>query len=267
MQTKPNILIVNDDGINAPGIKHLWNALKDHAKLTIVAPAHEQSGVGLSITIRDPLHIRQVEWPENTPAWHVTGTPAVCIKIALSVILTEKPDLVVSGINRGTNAGRNVLYSGTVGGTIEAVMRDIPAIAFSCWEFTESPSYSAAELYVPEIVRYVLEHPLPNGTLLNVNFPNEMHRQMNGIRFARQGKGFWGEDFAERRHPAEGHSYYWMGAQLMKFDEHEESDIVLLQQGYATAVPVHVGELTDLKHFHACKDHFEERFNEKTVGK
>lgn len=262
MENKPNILIVNDDGIHAPGIRHLWNALKDRANLTIIAPAHEQSGVGLSITFRQPLHIRRIDWPENTPAWHVTGTPADCIKMGLSVILKEKPDLVVSGINRGTNAGRNVLYSGTVGGTIEAVMKDIPAIAFSCWEFTETPSYDLAEQYIPGIVDHVLEHSLPKGTLLNVNFPNEMHKQMKGIRFARQGQGFWGEDPSERRHPAEGSSYYWMGAQMKEFDEHEDSDIALLRQGYTTVVPVHVGELTDLKHFHEHKEIFEERFGE-----
>lgn len=260
MNNKPKILIVNDDGIHAPGIRHLWNALKDHADVTIVAPAHEQSGVGTSITFREPLHIRKVEWPEDGVAWHVTGTPADCIKMALNVVLKEKPDLVVSGINRGTNAGRNVLYSGTVGGTIEAVMKGIPAIAFSCWEFTESPPYDLAEKYVLPLVHHVLEHSLPKGTLLNVNFPDQMHKEMKGLRFARQGQSFWGENPAERLHPAEGDSYYWMGAQLIECEEHEDSDMALLRQGYGTVVPVHVGELTDLKHFHAHKDLFEKRF-------
>src|SRR5690242_15789689 len=104
--TKPKVLITNDDGINAPGIKHLWNALKDHAHVSIIAPAHEQSAAGLSITIRQPLQFHTFDWNGNDDAWSVNGTPADCVKMALSVILKEKPDIIVSGINRGTNAGR-----------------------------------------------------------------------------------------------------------------------------------------------------------------
>src|SRR5689334_3155261 len=117
---RPHLLITNDDGINAPGIRALWEALKDYADVTVVAPANEQSAVGLSTTIRHPLHISDVDWGSNSRnIWSVSGTPADCVKLALNAILDTKPDLIVSGINRGSNLGRNVLYSGTVSAVIE----------------------------------------------------------------------------------------------------------------------------------------------------
>ncbi len=240
---KPYILITNDDGIHAHGIRHLCNALKGEADLVIVAPATEQSAAGLSITIRDPLHISKVEWGGETEAWSLSGTPADCVKIALGVLLKRKPDLVLSGINKGTNAGRNILYSGTVGGTIEAVMNDIPGIAFSCWEYFD-PDYHSTTRYIPLIVKDALQHPLPKGTLLNVNFPTR-EIPIKGFKLARQGMQYWAADPDERVHPAEGHKYFWLGAKLMEFEEHEESDIAWLRQGYATAAPIHVEELTD----------------------
>lgn len=260
MNARPKILIVNDDGIHAPGIRHLWNSLKDVADITIVAPATEQSAVGVSITLRSPLRIQQVDWPENGTAWSITGTPADCVKMGLKVILNkEKPDLIVSGINRGSNAGRNILYSGTVGGTIEGIIQGIPGIAFSCVDYFDT-NYKKVEKYIPKIVDYILKHPLPLGTLLNVNFP-EYSREIQGLKLTRQGKELWGEDPHERNHPIEGHTYYWLGAKLRQFDEHEDSDIIWLSRGYIAAVPVHVGELTDLTHLKDSREHFENYLN------
>lgn len=259
MDSKPNILITNDDGIHAPGIRHLWNALKDLANISIIAPVQEQSAVGVGITIRHPLHIHQVTWPESTKAWSVTGTPADCVKLAMSVILDKKPHLIVSGVNRGSNAGRNILYSGTVGSVIEGLFQDIPGIAFSCLDFFDT-NYQKIEKYIPRIVNYVLKHPLPTGTLLNVNFPEGKH-EIQGVKLARQGKEMWVEDPHKRSHPLENHSYYWLGAKLRQFEEHEDSDIAWLSKGYVTAVPVHVNELTDLLHLNSVKDHFEEQLN------
>lgn len=252
---RPFILITNDDGINALGIKHLWQALKNHAELVIIAPNAEQSSVGLSVTLRTPLLIDKIGWPENTPAWSVTGTPADCVKMALSVILQSKPDLVVAGINRGTNAGRSVLYSGTVAGAIESVLHDIPAIAFSCYDY-EKPDYEAAELYIPKIVDYVLNHSLPTGTLLNVNFPSQIH-PIQGIKMTRQGKSYWAENPDQRSHPSEGNFYYWLGAKYREYEEEADGDVSLLNKGYITAVPVHIAELTDHGHLRECREHFE----------
>jgi len=255
MKKKPNILITNDDGIHAPGLRHLWECLRSIANINIIAPLTEKSGVGLAITIRDPLRIEKVETFPNTPAWSVSGTPADCVKMAIKVIYDQPPDIIVTGINRGSNAGRNVLYSGTVAGAIEGVMHNIPSIAFSCWE-NKDPDYSRTSPFIPRILNYVLEHPMPSGTLLNVNFPRD-HLPIQGVKLTRQGKEFWEANPDKRQHPVEEHSYYWMGAKLAEFDEEHDSDIAWLRQGYAAAVPVHVHELTDHMHLRKQKAHFD----------
>ena len=257
MKQRPRILLTNDDGIRAPGLKHLWSGLKDYADLYVVAPLIEQSAVGLGITIRAPLHIEEAEWFGHTPAWSVTGTPADCVKMALSVLLPSPPDLIISGINRGSNAGRNLLYSGTVGGVIEGVLRGIPGIAVSSVDM-QKPNYEIAEKHLMKFAQYMLETPLPQGTLLNVNFPSTLPG-VKGIRFARQGKGYWMEAPDKRCHPF-GAAYYWLGAKHADFEEEVDSDMALLAQGYAAAVPVHVGELTDHAHLHASRDNFDKFF-------
>lgn len=256
MTLRPHILITNDDGIHAPGIRHLWNALHEFADVTIVAPETEQSAVGLSITIRSPLRIDKVRWPNDTAAWAVNGTPADCVKLALNVIMERKPDLVVSGINRGSNAGRNLFYSGTVAGVIEGVMHNIPGVALSCRDYVNT-DYNIAEKYVPHIIKHAIQHPLPHGTFLNVNFPSTSHQTIQGFKMARQGMEYWCENPDKRSHPAEGHSYYWLGAKLAEFDEHEESDIVWLKKGFVTGVPVQVHELTNIQELHSRREHFE----------
>lgn len=257
MKKKPKILVTNDDGIMAPGLKYLWEALVDVAELHIVAPMIEQSGVGAAITIRDPIQILPVSWDKQTPAWKVTGTPADCVRLGMSVILDSPPDLIVSGINRGSNSGRNVLYSGTVGGVIEGVLRNIPGIAFSCVDFM-NPDYKKTVHLIAPLVMHMIEHPLPKGTLLNVNFPET--EEILGMKMARQGKGFWIENPDKRVHP-EGHPYYWLGGKWHEHDELEDSDVHLLKTGYAAAVPIHVSELTDLDHFHDRKDNFDKIFS------
>jgi len=242
----PTILITNDDGIRAPGIKHLWNAVKKMANIVIIAPSNEQSCVSLSLTIRHPLLIEKFDWPENTPTWSVNGTPADCIKLALNVILDNPPDLVISGINQGSNAGRNVLYSGTVAGVIEGIMHDVPGIAFSCYDYYDpSPNFSIVEKYIPLVINHVLEQPLPLGTFLNVNFPSINAPEIQGFKMTTQGKELWMEDPEERSHPSSKISYYWLGAKLLQCEEAEDSDIMWLRKGYITAVPIQVSDLTD----------------------
>lgn len=246
MLNRPRILVTNDDSIYAPGLRQLCDTLKEFADITVVAPAMEQSGVGLGITVRTPLEIHEHPLDSVFRAWAVTGTPADCVKMATSVILDWHPDLIVSGINRGSNAGRNLLYSGTVGGVIEGVLRGIPGVAFSVCGY-ENPDFKRTDKYIKKVVRYLLETPLSGGTLLNVNFPYDHHEEIKGLRLARQGKGYWMENPDKRLHPSEKQSYYWLGSRHMSFDEHEDSDIHLLNEGYAAAVPVHVSELTDHK--------------------
>lgn len=259
--SRPHILITNDDGIQSPGIKHLWETLQPYADLTVVAPATEQSAVALSTTLRTPLHLEKVDWGTNTNVWCVTGTPADCVKLALNIVLKQRPHLVVSGLNKGSNSGRNVLYSGTVGAAIESVLQDIPAIAFSCWDFI-NPDFLSAKKYVPSIVKHVIEHPLPNSTLLNVNFPERSLGEIKGFKMTRQGKEYWVENPDKRTHPSyEGGTYYWLGSKLKETNEDEDCDTMWLRRGYLTAVPVHVGDLTDQKHLDKSRAHFEGYFH------
>ncbi len=256
---KPNVLITNDDGIHAPGIKHLWKALRNIANVTVIAPAQDQSATGLSITLREPLMLRKQCWEDHEQTYSITGTPADCVKMGISIILDRKPDIVVSGINRGTNAGRNLLYSGTVAGCIEAALNGLPAIAFSCHDYHEA-DYFAAETHIPKIFHHVLEHPLPKGTLLNVNFPSKELKMIKGFKMTRQGKEYWREDPSERCHPVDNGTYYWLGAKLEQFEEHEDSDIYWLQKGYVTAAPIHIDELTDHEQVSLRRKDFEKLF-------
>lgn len=248
LPNQPYILLTNDDGVNAPGIKHLWKFLSSLMPVVVVAPMLEQSATGLSITIRRPLHIERVHWAfaEEAEVWAVHGTPADCVKLALSVILKSPPRFVLSGINRGGNAGRNILYSGTIAAVIEGMMHDIPGMALSAADFKET-HYESVEPFLPQLLQYMQEKALPPGTFLNVNFPSRIHGGVKGMRLAVQGREFWLEDPEEREHPAEGNRYYWLGAKLARFDEHQESDIALLREGWATCVPIHI---TDLTHHH-----------------
>lgn len=257
---KPKILITNDDSIDAPGIKHLWDALSDFGELSLVAPATNKSGVGLSISLHSTLHINQ----RDTSSWSVSGTPTDCVKMALSVILESPPDLIVSGINQGHNAGRNVLYSGTIGGVIEGILRGIPGIAFSSYDYIPEPDYLTHLPWVAKICSFVLEHPLPAGTMLNVNFPSTWLKfrkdgatTPQGIKLTRQGKQYAMEDF---RHVGGQHpiSSYFLNGKLVDFEENPDSDIYWLERGYITCVPIHVDELTDWNYIKAKKAHFEE---------
>ena len=254
--TKPRILITNDDGIYAPGIKFLWQALKDIAEVVVVAPVSEKSGSGVAITFHSPLKIEKVNWDSNTLVWAVNGTPADCVKLGLNILFKKKPDLIVSGINKGSNAGRNVLYSGTVGGAIEGVLQGIPAIAFSCLDYLD-PEYKIAEKHIPTIVNYALKDALPSGTLLNVNFPRKEVNYIRGIKLTRQGREFWTENLITRQHPAEGDDYYWLDLKRAQFDEEEDCDISWLQQGYIAAVPIHIDQLTDHQYLLEKKASFE----------
>lgn len=253
---KPRILITNDDGIFSPGLRHLWEALVDHAHVTIVAPAMDRSGSGLGVTLRKPLQIEEVSWDKNTPAWKVTGTPADCVKLGFGIILKEKPDLIVSGINSGSNAGRTLLYSGTVGGVIEGAFRNIPGIAFSL-EDMDNPDFKPSNKYIYPIVKHVIDHPLPQGTILNVNIPNTL--DLKGIKLARQGKSYWMDNPDARIHP-QGNPYFWIGGRWDTHEESEDSDVFLLSQGYITAVPAHINELTDHDTLQKRKAQFEQLF-------
>lgn len=256
---RPFLLITNDDGIHAPGIKHLWQSVQEYADVVIVAPHTEKSGCGLSITWTKPLHLRQVDWEMDTSAWSLNGTPADCVKMALAVLLEKKPDMIISGINRGSNSGRTVLYSGTIGGVIEGALRGIPGIAFS-FSDDEVPPLNTTKKYIFPLIQHFLKHPLPQGTILNVNFPYNCKETIKGFRMARQGKSYWKESPDKRIHP-EGAPYYWLGGTWGAVEEDPESDVAYLDQGYVTGAPIHVGELTCENAYQKHKEMTEKTFN------
>ena len=255
MTDKPKILITNDDGIHAPGLRLLWQALKEIATLYIVAPSKEQSGAASGISINKTLLLQEVEWSSCTRAWKTDGKPADCIKLALGVLFDFKPDLIVSGINHGANSGRNVLYSGTIGAVIEGVLRNVPGIAFS-YTCSKTPHFPHVETFIPPIIHYVLQFPLAHGTLLNVNFPDKEANQIKGYKMARQGQSYWMEKPIQTSSCGPSSSYHMEGTPI-DYEEHVESDISLLKEGYITAVPIHVHELTDHDHLTAQKGSFE----------
>ena len=247
-----NILLVNDDGIDSNGLRTLWEGLKGIANLSIVAPEKEQSGVGVSVTFDGPLRAEKVSHFDPSSSWKVRGTPADCVKVALGGLVDPRPDLIVSGINHGSNAGRGIFSSGTVGGVIQGILQGVSGIAFS-YTCPISDSFPHVTPYIAPIVQYVIDHPLPQGTFLNVNFPTE---KIKGIRFARQGLSFWLEAIRKKPHP-EGHLEFHFDALISSQVEHPESDIALLKEGFITAVPLQVSELTDHTHLADYKDHFE----------
>lgn len=257
---KGQILISNDDGIRESGIFHLVKALLPHYEITVVAPSCQQSGKGLGITLHTPLRIQKVDFGLPVAAYEVNGTPADCIKMALSKILNNKPILIVSGINPGDNSGRNALYSGTVGATIEGSLRGIPGIAFSCLDF-ENPPFESFSSYIPNICDYFLNNPIPQGTIINVNCPSKELGSIQGVKLATQGRGYWCED-AETIQNSPSFDYdHYLGASWQEHPELDTSDVYLLKKGFITAVPIKISELTDQNHFESEAKRFESAIN------
>lgn len=242
MSARPFLLITNDDGIDAPGIRHLWEAARRIGDVAVVAPRGEKSGSGLSITWTKPLLIEEQMW-EETPAWRVTGTPADCVKMGLSMLLKRRPHLILSGVNRGSNSGKTVLYSGTVGGVIEGALRGIPGVAFSYSDKNPPPAATAVP-HLISLIQYAVESPPAAGTFFNVTLPAELKHGVKGIRFASQGRGYWTESPERRVHP-DGAPYYWLGGKWTPAEEAEDSDVRLSDEGYIAVVPIRVDDLTD----------------------
>lgn len=233
---KPTILVVNDDGITAPGIKALITAVQDLGRVVVVAPDSPQSGMGHAITIGKPLRLDKVDIYEGVEMYRCSGTPVDCVKLAVTAIFKgQKPDLCVSGINHGLNNSINVLYSGTMSAAVEGAIESIPSIGFSLDDYTFQADFSHCAKFVKELAQQVLANGLPAGTLLNVNFPNVS--DIKGIKICRQANGKWAEDFDMRMDPYK-RPYYWISGQFELNDRGEDTDCWALDNGYASVVPV-----------------------------
>jgi 5'-nucleotidase len=234
---QPIILITNDDGITAPGIKNLIEAAKTLGKVVVVAPDKAQSGMGHAITIGTPLRMDKVDMFGDIEAWQTSGTPVDCVKLAVDKILHRKPDLCISGINHGANHSINVIYSGTMSAAMEASIESIPSIGFSLLDYRFDADFSAATYYANKIIKTVLANKLDKHLLLNVNIPSVPKKDIKGIKICKQAYAKYKEEFDERIDP-HGKKYYWLTGEFINFDKDEDTDVWALQNNYVSVVPV-----------------------------
>lgn len=247
MKSKPLILVSNDDGITSKGIRVLVSVMKKLGDVVVVAPDSPQSGMGHAITIGETLRLYEEDIFEDVLAYKSSGTPADCVKLAKHYVLKDRtPDLVVSGINHGSNTSISVLYSGTMSAAIEGALEGYPSIGFSLCDFSSKADFSHVEEWVEKIARQVLENGIPKGVALNVNFPPKRNESIKGIKVCRQADAKWQEEFAERYDPT-GRKYFWMAGNFVNFDKGEDNDEWAIANNYISIVPCQY----DLTAYHA----------------
>jgi 5'-nucleotidase len=234
---KPVILITNDDGVTAPGIMNLVEAVKDLGKVVVVAPDKPQSGMGHAITIGQPLRLHKVNTFGDIEAYSCTGTPVDCVKLAVDKVLHRKPDLCLSGINHGANHSINVIYSGTMSAAVEAAIESIPSAGFSLIDYSIEADFTGARKYVRIVVEKMLSTKLDKHTVLNVNIPPLAVELLKGFKLCRQAYAKYEEDFMERQDPT-GRMYYWLTGEFVNFDKGKDTDVWALAHGYVSVVPV-----------------------------
>lgn len=236
------ILITNDDGILAPGLEALYQAVADLGQVDVVAPADTQSAVGHAISVLTPLAVRRLHVNNVFHGWSVAGRPADCVKLAMLELLDPRPDFVLSGINAGANAGVNVLYSGTVAGAVEGALFGVPSMAFSLELSDEMDFHKAGRIARAILDRYVTLRPAP-GTCLSVNVPALTRGWPRGVRCCPQAPISWEEHY-EKRAEADGGATYWLSGRLPEHHAGPESDLAVLRDGYVAITPLR-GDLTD----------------------
>lgn len=236
------ILITNDDGYTSKGINTLAHLASRYGNVTVVAPVNGQSGMSVALTLDRPLRLhkaaqQEVENGHTINIYTLTGTPADCVKMAMNQFYTEKkPDLLISGINHGSNASVASVYSGTLGACIEGTIYGIPSIGLSIDNHNPDADFSIVETHLDSILKNYLHNPPKPGIYLNINFPAIAAAEAKGIRFASQGRGMWIKEFTERTDP-HGRNYYWMTGEFMDGEHTPVADHTLLRQGYITIVP------------------------------
>lgn len=238
MSKKPLILVTNDDGITAPGVRALIEVMNEIGEVVVVAPDSPQSGMGHAITINSTLFVEKITVSKGKQIeYSCSGTPADCVKLAIKQIIGRRPDLCVSGINHGSNSSINVIYSGTMSAALEAGIEGIPAIGFSLLDYNWNANFDNAKPYVKTIAENALKNGIPNGVVLNVNIPALSKKDIKGIKVCRQAKANWEEEFDKRKNP-QGRDYYWLTGKFVNLDDGEDTDEWALEQGYVSVVPV-----------------------------
>ena len=235
---KPLILVTNDDGINAPGIRCLIDVMSEIGEVIVVAPDSPQSGMGHAITINSTLHCSKISLKSSKRLeYSCSGTPADCVKLAVNELMPRKPDLCVSGINHGSNSSINVIYSGTMSAAIEAGIEGIPAIGFSLLDYRWNANFSDSKKFIKKITLNALKNKIPKDVVLNVNIPTLKESEIKGIKICRQAKSYWVEEFDKRKNPL-GQEYYWLTGKFIDKDKGEDTDEWALKNGFISIVPV-----------------------------
>jgi 5'-nucleotidase len=234
---QPVILITNDDGVTAPGLLNLIEAVRDLGKIVVVAPDKPQSGMGHAITIGTPLRLHPLSLFKDVETWQCSGTPVDCVKLAVDKVLHRKPDLCLSGINHGSNHSINVIYSGTMSAAVEAAIERIPSVGFSLLDYRLEADFTGARKYARIIVEKLLRNSLDKHLILNVNFPAVPEELIKGMKICRQAYAKYEEDFLERNDPS-GRKYYWLTGEFVNFDKGKDTDVWALEHNYVSVVPV-----------------------------
>lgn len=247
-KNKPVILITNDDSFSAGGIRKLISLMRPLGKVVVVASEFPMSGMGHAITIKTPLRLKKVAEDVDYEEYVCNGTPVDCVKLGSQVVLKRKPDLLVSGINHGSNASINVIYSGTMAAVLEACIDGIPAIGFSLLEYSLDANFDHVDQYVIQITEKVLTAGLPDRVCLNVNIPALSKDPIKGVQVCRQAHARWVEEFDSRLDPRGG-DYHWLTGRFENDDRSEDTDQYALENNYVSVVPVHY----DLTAHHAIE--------------
>lgn len=236
MADRPLILVTNDDSISAKGIAQLVESMKPLGDIVVVAPDKPQSGMGHAITIHDPLRLKISHQFEGIESYTCSGTPVDCVKLAMFEVVNRRPSLLVSGINHGSNAATNVLYSGTMSAAVEGAIEGIPSVGFSLLDFEADADFEAAGHYAAIIAKNILKNGLQSGVCLNVNIPKGKKSELKGLKVCRQGRAHW-EDSFDKRQDQFGGDYFWLTGSFKKSDRGEDTDLWALEQNYVTIVP------------------------------
>ncbi len=237
MTMEPLFLITNDDGHASPGLHLLAQVAQEFGEVVVMAPEHNASGVAASITCSRPLRVRVIDESPRCRRFACDGTPADCVKMGLEHFCHRKPDLVLSGINYGSNASINIIYSGTMGAVLEACLNGCQAIGFSLLNHNPAADFEACAPSIRHLLRQVLEHPLPEWTALNVNIPRLPADQIKGIKVCRQARAVWNDSLEPRTDP-HGRPYWWMTGKFICNDMGADTDQKALEDGFVSVVPV-----------------------------
>lgn len=237
MTNRPLILVTNDDGITAPGIRALIDVMNTIGDVVVVAPDSPQSGMGHAITLDSTLYCTEITVDKGPQKeYQCSGTPADCVKLAVNELMSRKPDLCVSGINHGSNSSINVIYSGTMSAAIEAGIEGVPAIGFSLLDYRWTADFEPLKPYIEKITRNAMKNSIPSDVVLNVNFPLLPKKEIKGIKICRQAKAHWVEKFDKRQSPM-GKDYYWLTGEFINEDKGDDTDEAALAHGYISVVP------------------------------